>query len=173
MDPTAVADSTAFFGFGQGADVAVLLPLLDWHCDGDDDDGDDDGDDNEDDDEDDEEKENRCRPIMFQGLRFVVLIDGKDILRIENNECNGNDDNATNDDDDVDGGKWEAVAATMMDDDNNDRVYAGLNGVQSLHTILDGGRDDDNDDGNDNGIGRMTRRGGGGNKCGGKQLAKM
>ncbi len=151
----------------------MLLPLLDQYCNGDDDNGDNDGDNNEDDGEDNEEKANCCGQIMFQGLRFVILINEKDILQMGNNECNGNDDDAANDDDDVDGGKGEAVAAMTTDDDNNDRVYVGLNGVRSLHVILNGARDDDNNNGNDHGVGRTIRTRGGGNKCSGKRLAKM
>ncbi|KAL7525174.1 hypothetical protein ACHAXR_002196 [Thalassiosira sp. AJA248-18] len=98
-------------GIGQGADVAGLLPLLNYQ----DDDNDGGGDD--------EEKENVTKPTMFQGLQFVVLIDGKDIMSQRMN--------AHNDD-----------SEEQLEND----LYVGPDGVQSLHVIMEtegGSKDDD------------------------------
>ena len=95
-------------GVGQGANVASLLPLLNYQ---------------NDEDEVDCEKENsntkggltqHTKPSMFQGLRFVISIDGKDILSrrdVEDNVNNGSE------------------------EDENEEVYVGPDGVQSLHVI--------------------------------------
>lgn len=91
-------------GFGQGADVAGILPLLNHH---------EDGEDSDDDGEGDIEKENRVL-TMFQGLQFVVLVDGQDILQQRGN--------------------------ISEDEAENEDVYVGPNGVHSLHVIL--GNDD-------------------------------
>jgi len=95
-------------GVGQGANVASLLPLLNYQ--------------NEDEEEvnGDCEKENSAtgglaqhtKPSMFQGLKFVVSIDGKDIL-------------SRRDVDNVNG----------SEEDENEEVYVGPDGVQSLHVI--------------------------------------
>ena len=95
-------------GIGQGANVAGLLPLLSLNDCDDEDYGD--------------EKENvdggnltRGKPVMFQGLRFVVLIDGEEILSQRGDE--GQEEEAEND------------------------VYVGPEGIQSLHVITDDGGD--------------------------------
>mmetsp|Transcript_6082 Transcript_6082/g.13779 ORF Transcript_6082/g.13779 Transcript_6082/m.13779 type:complete len:423 (-) Transcript_6082:149-1417(-) len=110
-------------GVGQGADVAGLLPLLNYQ----EEDGGGGGDSSDED-----EKENNAhdrltnRPTMFQGLQFVILIDGNDILF--RREGSGNDD-----DDNVNKEELE-----------ND-VYVGPDGVQSLHVMME-----KNDNANDN-----------------------
>jgi len=101
-------------GYGQGADVAALLPLLHRH------DADVDGDSS-----DDEENESMNKEVktqtMFEGLQFVILIDGKDILlqckHDENNDDLGN----------------------VVDEDElvEKDVYVGPDGVHSLHVILE------------------------------------
>ena len=91
-------------GVGQGANVASLLPLLNYQ---------------NDEEVVDCEKENNTtggltqhmKPSMFQGLQFVISIDGKDIL------------SRRDIDNDVDSSEEE-----------ND-VYVGPDGVQSLHVI--------------------------------------
>jgi len=95
-------------GVGQGASVASLLPLLNYQN------------------EDEEvlvdcEKENNniggltqhTKPSMFQGLQFVVSIDGKDIL-------------SRRDINDV---------GSEEEEEENEEVYVGPDGVQSLHVI--------------------------------------
>jgi len=90
-------------GVGQGANVASLLPLLNYQ--------------DEDEVEVDCEKENNTigglaqhtKPSMFQGLQFVVSIDGKDILSRR----------------DIDN----------VDSEEEDEVYVGPDGIQSLHVI--------------------------------------
>ena len=91
-------------GVGQGANVASLLPLLNYQ--------------NEDEVVD-CEKENsntgggltqHMKPSMFQGLQFVISIDGKDILSRR----------------DIDN--------VVTEKEEND-VYVGPDGVQSLHVI--------------------------------------
>ena len=100
-------------GVGQGANVAGLLPLLNYQHD----------------DEEEDENEGDCdtanesgmdsssKPTMFQGLQFVISIDGRDILH-------------KRDDDNVEG-------------EENDEVYVGPDGVQSLHIINTSDNTDD------------------------------
>jgi len=93
-------------GVGQGANVASLLPLLNYQ--------------DEDEVEVDCEKENNTigglaqhtKPSMFQGLQFVLSIDGKDIV-------------SRRDIDNVD----------SEEEENENEVYVGPDGVQSLHVI--------------------------------------
>ncbi|KAL3796181.1 hypothetical protein ACHAW5_005864, partial [Stephanodiscus triporus] len=154
-------------GIGQGADVAALLPLLDRHGDRRHRRGEHDEHDDEDDDDEDAEDEDEdcCRgPTMFRGLRFVILVDGRDILRM------GDDDDASaaaaviiiDDDADADAGANANAGGNAVKEDD-DGVYVGPDGVRSLHVILE--RTNDDDDG---------RRGGsGGAMRGGERLAKM
>ena len=51
-------------GFGQGANVAAMLPLIGYHYN-----------------EDDADEEHIERPPMFQGLQFVIIVDGRDIIQ--------------------------------------------------------------------------------------------
>jgi len=98
-------------GVGQGANVASLLPLLNYQ--------------NEDEEEvnGDCEKENsntggllqHTKPSLFQGLQFVISIDGKDIL-------------SRRDVDNVNG----------IEEDEDEELYVGPDGVQSLHIINTG-----------------------------------
>jgi hypothetical protein len=137
-------------GVGQGADVAALLPMLDRHRDGDGDDDydDDDNDNDEDEDDDDDNDANEiCQrgPSMFPGLRFVVLVDGRDILRL-GDEDDG-DDGSTVD---------AAASASAADRDDDDDVRVGPGGVRSLHVLSP--RTTPNGDGT---VGRRRRRDGG------------
>lgn len=94
-------------GYGQGADVAALLPLLHrQHMDNFD------GDNN---------YEGNENTSMFVGLKFVVLIDGQDLL-LQSME----DNNKTHD-------------GNFCEEDRveND-VYIDSNGISSLHIIVDG-----------------------------------
>ena len=132
-------------GVGQGADVAALLPMLDRHRDG--------GDDDDDDEHDENENENSHRgPSMFPGLRFVVLVDGRDILRL-GDEDDGGDCGTV------------AVAASAADrddvggdapDQNDDDVRVGPGGVRSLHVLSPRTKP--------NTVGRRRRRDGGGER---------
>jgi hypothetical protein len=71
-------------GFGQGADVAAMLPLLTYHYN---DDDMSDGDCSVDH----EEKED-TRPPIFQSLQFVIIVDGKDIIhQTEEADVDGDD----------------------------------------------------------------------------------
>lgn len=76
-------------GFGQGANVAAMLPLLSYNY-------------NE------EDEEKIQRPEIFQGLHFVVIVNGRDIMQ-------------SND----------------SDEDETSVLYVGEEGVQSLHVIFD------------------------------------
>ncbi|KAL9183966.1 hypothetical protein ACHAXT_002052 [Thalassiosira profunda] len=88
-------------GVGQGADVAGLLPLLNYQPD-----------------EEDKKENDAALPVMFQGLQFVVLVDGKDILGQQQN----------------DGGEGSEGGS------END-VYVGPEGVRSLHVIMESDAD--------------------------------
>ena len=107
-------------GFGQGASVAGLLPLLNAGTAGEDSD-----DDDENEDEEDQMNGNGGGPTMFQGLQFVVMIDGQDIL--SRRKYNGADENNNNDNNEPE------------EDEKNggDDCYVGPEGVQSLHIIAD------------------------------------
>jgi G3E family GTPase len=99
-------------GCGQGADVAALLPLLHRHED-DVDDSDEEGDNNNS-----ASMNNKAKALaMFEGLQFVILIDGKDILLQNMNDDENDDGNVIGDDEDV---------------------YVGPNGIHSLHVIMEG-----------------------------------
>ena len=87
-------------GVGQGADVAGILPLLNYSQ------------------NDDENDDSDHRPTMFEGLQFVALIDGHDILH----QRDKNDEN----------------------DVEND-LYVGPDGVKSLHIIMEADASDDED----------------------------
>jgi hypothetical protein len=84
-------------GFGQGANVAAMLPLLSYHY-------------NEEDDNDDENIE---RPPIFQGLQFVMVVDGHDITHQDDDNVADNDCNA------------------------DAELYVGEEGIQSLHVIFE------------------------------------
>lgn len=81
-------------GFGQGANVAAMLPLMSYHY-------------NEDDAD---EEEHIVRPPIFQGLRFVMIIDGHDIIH---------------------------QADESTDPDEESELYVGEEGIQSLHVVFD------------------------------------
>ncbi|KAL7486956.1 hypothetical protein ACHAW6_012549 [Cyclotella cf. meneghiniana] len=87
-------------GFGQGADVAAMLPLLNYLY-NEDDMSDDDGT------VDHKEKED-TRKLIFQGLQFVIIVDGKDIMH-----------------------------QTEESDADVAELYVGEEGMQSLHIIFD------------------------------------
>ncbi|KAL7465483.1 hypothetical protein ACHAXS_005818 [Conticribra weissflogii] len=98
-------------GVGQGADVAGLLPLLNYAPASDDDEHD-----NDCEDEGEERETNYLRSGMFQGLQFVILIDGCDILHHR-----------------------DAIDTEVnCDREPEHDVYVGPEGVDSLHVILDG-----------------------------------
>ncbi|KAL3787264.1 hypothetical protein HJC23_004138 [Cyclotella cryptica] len=90
-------------GFGQGADVAAMLPLLTYHY-------------NEEDMSDgegsvDREEKEDMRPPIFQGLQFVIIVAGKDIMHQKEK--------------------------SDSDEDNFDELYVGeKEGIQSLHIIF-------------------------------------
>ena len=69
-------------GVGQGADVAGLLPLLNYQNEEDEDDYVD----CEKENKNDMTRTNKNKPSMFQGLQFVIAIDGKDILHKRDTE---------------------------------------------------------------------------------------
>lgn len=100
-------------GVGQGADVAGLLPLLNYQNEEDEDDYVD----CEKENKNDMTRTNKNKPSMFQGLQFVIAIDGKDILHKRDTE---------EDEEELD----------------ND-VYVGPDGVQSLHVINTDNSSDD------------------------------
>jgi hypothetical protein len=84
-------------GFGQGANVAAMLPLLSYHY-------------NEDEDDDEEKIK---RPPIFQGLQFVIIVDGQDIIhQTEDTDSDLNTEATT-------------------------ELYVGEEGIQSLHVIFD------------------------------------
>ncbi|KAL3796175.1 hypothetical protein ACHAWO_008111 [Cyclotella atomus] len=79
-------------GFGQGANIGAMLPLLSYNY-------------NE---EEDEKKIER--PPIFQGLQFIMIVDGVDLVHQDN-----------------------AADEIELDTD----LYVGEEGVQSLHVIFD------------------------------------
>eukprot|EP00956_Cyclotella_meneghiniana_P034592 scaffold106491_cov74-Cyclotella_meneghiniana.AAC.4 len=76
-------------GFGQGANVAAMLPLLSYNY-------------NE------EDEETIQRPEIFQGLHFVVIVNGRDIMQSNDSDV-----------------------------DETSELYVGEEGVRSLHVIFD------------------------------------
>ena len=101
-------------GIGQGADVAGLLPLLNYHQDVD-------GSDSDDEKENAEDNIIGSKQTMFQGLQFVILIDGKDILSQREKEYDNDR------------------------EEHDSDIYVGPEGIQSLHIIVDD-ENDNNDD---------------------------
>ncbi len=111
-------------GYGQGANVAALLPLLHRQ------------DDDDDDDREEEGNGNNCTAMkkeakaiaMFEGLQFVILIDGRDIVF----QCMKDDEKLYGNDEVED-----------EDESTDNDVYVGPDGVHSLHVILEGNDHDD------------------------------
>lgn len=110
-------------GYGQGAHVAALLPLLNRHDDYNEDGGGGDSSDEEGKESNSAAMNKEAKAIsMFEGLQFVVLIDGKDILlQCKHDENNDDDGNSVDENE-------------LVEND----VYVGPDGVHSLHVILDG-----------------------------------
>jgi len=107
-------------GIGQGANVAGLLPLLNYQHD---DDEDDDGGSSDHEKENDDEDKMDNKPTIFQGLQFVILIDGKDILSQRNNES-------------------DDAGEEQLEND----FYVGPDGIKSLHVIMEQNHDGNDDD---------------------------
>jgi hypothetical protein len=102
-------------GDGQGGDVAAMLPLLN-HA----------GDayNNNDNEEEEEESINMegGKKCIFEGLQFVILVDGRDIMNQEDDDDSGSSDSNNNNGD---------------DDEEEDSWYVGPNGISSLHLIAE------------------------------------
>ncbi|KAL7456833.1 hypothetical protein ACHAWC_008831 [Mediolabrus comicus] len=103
-------------GFGQGANIAAMLPLLNHAGDAY----------NNNDDDDDEERINMegGKKCIFEGLQFVILVDGRDIMNQE-------------DDDDVIDSNASNNNNGDEEEEEEDSWYVGSNGISSLHLIAE------------------------------------
>jgi len=112
-------------GIHQGADVAAMLPLLSNTVT---------ADYNDDPHLEAEKKESS----IFEGLQFVILVDGRDIRNTSQQFLLQHGEERKSDDDDV---KTEQEGANENEnDDNNNNIdeedwYVGPNGIASLHVI--------------------------------------
>jgi len=111
-------------GIHQGADVAAMLPLLNTA--------------NAVYNDEDIEEDQKQNKSIFEGLQFVIMVDGRDIMCQDQHEENmGNDGsvhemNKENDENDN---------ATLVEEED---WYVGPNGISSLHVIAETSNNDNN-----------------------------
>eukprot|EP00984_Skeletonema_dohrnii_P007680 scaffold2801_cov106-Skeletonema_dohrnii-CCMP3373.AAC.7 len=108
-------------GIHQGADVAAMLPLLNTA--------------NAVYNDDDIEEENKENKSIFEGLQFVILVDGRDIMSQDQHEENMGNDGSVNE------MNKENDDATLVEEED---WYVEPNGISSLHVIAETSNNDNN-----------------------------